>query len=467
MELEKEDALSEWYHKVLKEAKIVDSRYPIKGTLVYRKWGVFVIRSIQRELEKMLETAGHEPTFFPVMIPENILGKETKHIAGFEDEVFWITHAGKNKLDVKLALRPTSETPMYEMFSLWIRSYNDLPFKIHQSCAVYRYETKHTRPLIRGREFLWNEGHSAHTDYGDAEKNISEIKEIYKKLINELLCLPFIIDRRPEWDKFPGAEYTLAFDTIMPDGKVLQIATAHHLGENFARVFDIKYEDETGKQKFVHQTSYGPSFGRLLAAAILIHGDEKGLVLPPKIAPVQVVIVPIVFKGKTDEIYDYANKIKEKLDALGIRNIIDSRELHAGEKYYHWEMKGVPVRFEAGPRDLKAGKVFVARRDTGEKFALDYDEINNKIFELFKNIEDNLRDTAQEKFEKKFFKAENFNEIDEFTGKGIIESGWCGEKSCADEIEKHSDMIAVEEGKDAACPVCGGFGYRIRVAKTY
>lgn len=467
MELEKEEDLSEWYHKVLKDSEIIDSRYPIKGMLVYRKWGVFVIRSMQRELEKMLEEAGHEPMFFPVTIPENILGKETEHIAGFEDEVFWITHAGSNELDVKLALRPTSETPMYEMFSLWIRSYNDLPFKIHQSCAVYRYETKHTRPLIRGREFLWNEGHSAHRDYDDAEKNINEIKKIYKKLINDFLCLPFIVDKRPDWDKFPGAEYTLAFDTIIPDGKTLQIATAHHLGENFAKVFDIKYEDEEGKKKYVYQTSYGPSFGRLLAASILVHGDEKGLVLPPKIAPVQVVIVPIVFKkGKAEEIYDYANKVKEKLDALGVRSTIDDSQQHPGEKYYYWEMKGVPVRFEVGPRDLKANKVFVAPR-IGEKFALDYDEIDNKIFEIFNDIEDNLRDTAQKRFEEKFFKAKTFDEIDEFAGKGIIESGWCGEKSCAEEIENHCDMISVEEGKDIACPVCGGCGYRIRVAKTY
>jgi len=465
MELEKEQ-LGEWYHKILKDSEIIDSRYPIKGMLVYRRWGMFIIRSMQRELETMLENAGHEPTLFPVLIPENILGKETEHIAGFEDEVFWITHAGSNKLDVKLALRPTSETPIYEMFSLWIRSYSDLPLKVHQSCAVYRYETKHTRPLIRGREFLWNEGHSAHINYEDAEKNINEIKEIYKKLITEFLCLPFIADKRPEWDKFPGAEYTLACDTIIPDGKTLQIATAHHLGQNFSRVFDIKYEDENGEQQFVHQTSYGPSFGRLLAATILVHGDEKGLVLPPKIAPVQVIIVPIVFKGKTEGIYEYADKIKEKLDSLGIRNTTDNSDKHAGEKYYYWEMKGVPVRFEVGPRDLKANKVFVARRDTGEKFALDFDEIN-KIYEIFKDIEDNLRGDAKKKFEDKFFKAENFDEILKFAGKGIVVSGWCGEKSCADEIEKHCDIIAVEDGKEIACPVCGGFGYRIGLAKTY
>jgi len=275
------------------------------------------------------------------------------------------------------------------------------------------------------------------------------------------------MDKRPGWDKFPGAEYTLAFDTIIPDGKTLQIATAHHLGQNFSKVFNITFEDEAGERKFVHQTSYGPSFGRLLAATILVHGDDKGLVFPHKIAPVQVVIVPIVFKGKTVEIYEYANKIKEKLDAIGIRSVIDRSEKHAGDKYYYWEMKGVPLRFEAGPRDLSANKVFAARRDTGEKFAIDFNEIESKIFEIFKNIEDNLREKAQKRFDGKFFKAGNLNEIDKFAGKGIIESGWCGEKACADEIEKHADIIAAEEGKEVACPVCGGSGYIIQVAKTY
>jgi len=461
-------AFSEWYHKILEEAEVIDQRYAIKGMLVYRKWGLFIIRAMQRELERMLEDADHEPVLFPVLIPEDILGKETEHIAGFEEEVFWVTRAGANELERKLALRPTSETPIYDLFSLWVRSHSDLPLKIHQSCAVYRYETKHTRPLIRGREFLWNEGHSAHADAGDAQKNIDEIKEIYRKLINDLLCLPYQINERPEWDRFPGAEHTFAFDTLMPTGKALQIATAHDLGENFSRVFDIKYETGTGEHRFAHQTSYGPSFGRLLASAISVHGDDKGLVLPPRVAPVQVVIVPIIFKKTGGDVMGYVEKVRDKLEELNVRVRVDDGDEHPGAKYYYWEMKGVPVRFEIGPRDLKEGRITLVRRDTAEKSAINFDEIPG-INETFKEIADNLREIAQKKFDERLFTGKTMEEIKGYVGSGIVTSGWCGEKSCAGEIEEFGDILGVGacEHRNLNCPVCGGSGYKIRIAKVY
>ncbi len=458
--------LSEWYHKVLDEADITDSRYPVKGMLIYKKWGLFVIREMQRYLEKMLEESDHEPTLFPVLIPEDTLGKETEHIAGFEEEVFWITHAGANKLERRLALRPTSETPIYEMFRLWIRSHNDLPLKIHQSCAVYRYETKHTRPLIRGREFLWNEGHSAHVDAKDAKENVEDIKRIYERLIKDLLCLPFVINRRPEWDRFPGADETYAFDTLMPDGKTLQIATVHNLGQNFSKVFDITYEDIEGKHLHVFQTSYGPSFGRLLAAAISIHGDDKGLVLPPEIAPLQIVIIPIVFKKSgSEEVIAYAKKIKEELDSLGIRVKIDEGEDRPGSKFYRWEMKGVPLRMDVGPRDLKEGKITVVRRDTGEKSQIGFDEIEG-IKTIFKDISDNLREKAESRFRSRIFKIENIDDIKGKVGKGIIIAGLCSGGVCSERIEEHADILCVNETV-AKCIVCGGEGREIKIAKTY
>lgn len=463
---------SQWYHNLLKEAEIVDSRYEIQGMLVYRKWGLFIIREMQRCLESMLEQHDHEPVTFPVLIPETVLGKETRHIAGFEDEVFWVTHAGSNELSVKLALRPTSETPIYEMFSLWIRSYNDLPMKVHQSCAVYRYETKHTRPLIRGREFLWNEGHSAHVDYEDAEKNVADIKKIYRELIENLLCIPFCIDRRPEWDKFPGAEYTLAFDTIMPEGKILQIATVHNLGENFAHPFEITYEDQNGEKRYVSQTSYGPSFGRLLASVISIHGDDNGLVLPPKIAPLQIIIVPIMFKGKgnREEIVVYCREIENFLKNSNIRVKVDERDLRPGEMFYFWEMRGVPLRFEIGPREAKNRTVTAARRDNFKKTALNADDMSsllNDIREIFTDIEQSLRSKAKERFESMKTCANSNEDIENFDGAGIISCGWCGEKSCAEQIEQYCDILGVEERADAVCPVCGGRGYRVRCGKTY
>ena len=465
--MDKKD-FSEWYHKVLEDAGVIDMRYSVKGMLVYRGWGVFIIREMQDRLEKLLEEAGHEPCLFPVLIPDDVLGKESEHIAGFEEQVFWVTHAGANPLERRLALRPTSETPIYEMFSLWIRSHTDLPLKVHQSVAVYRYETKHTRPLIRGREFLWNEGHSAHKSLKDAEENIEEIKGIYGNLIREFLCLPFKVNRRPEWDKFPGAVDTFAFDTLMPDGKTLQIATAHNLGQNFSKVFGIEFETEDGRKEHAWQTSYGPSFGRLLAALISIHGDERGLVLPPMVAPIQVIIIPILFKDKGEinkEVLDYVREIEDELKSSGIRVQTDSGEKHPGAKYYFWEMKGVPLRMEVGPRDLKSRKITVVRRDSKEKTEIKFEDINS-VKDIFADIAGNLRRKAEEKFREGFLKAESFEEIEKHVGRGIITTGWCGKKDCAEKIEEAVSILSVGDNP-MKCPICGNPGKEIKAAKTY
>ncbi len=468
MELMKEDDFSDWYHKVLEDAGILDMRYPIKGMVIYRRWGLFIVREMQRFLEKRLEEVGHEPCLFPVLISEEVLGKETEHIAGFEEQVFWVTHAGKNPLERRLALRPTSETPMYESFSLWVRSHTDLPLKVHQSVAVYRYETKHTRPLIRGREFLWNEGHAAHATAEGAAENVEEIKKIYGELISEFLCIPYVIDRRPEWDKFPGANETNAFDTLMPDGKTLQIATAHNLGQNFSKVFNIQFETADGKKEYVYQSSYGPSFGRLLAALIGIHGDEKGLVLPPKVAPIQVVIVPIIFKkseGEVSQIMRYAENIRDKLSAMGLRVEIDSSDKRPGDKYYYWEMKGVPLRMEVGPRDLAAKKIVYARRDTGEKKRLSYGDLS-RVHEIFEDIAGNLRRKAKQKLDAAQFKAKDYKEFEAALGRGIVSTGWCGGKKCAGKIEEIASILSVSD-EPGVCVVCGKTGKAIRAAKTY
>ena len=466
MELMKEDAFSEWYHRVLAEGEVIDDRYSIKGMSVYRKWGLSIIRDAQRFLEGLLEEDGHEPVYFPVLIPEDVLGKESEHIAGFEEQVFWVTHAGKNLLDRRMALRPTSETCMYDMMSLWIRSHTDLPVKIHQSVAVYRYETKHTRPLIRGREFLWNEGHTAFATENETEENIETIKKIYGRLINELLCLPYQVNKRPDWDKFPGAKYTIAFETLMPDGRTLQVATAHNLGQNFSKVFNIEYEKDDGSREYVHQSSYGPGFGRLLAATISVHGDEKGMVLPPKIAPLQAVVIPILIKGADkDKILYYAAKVEDKLKSLGVRVKTDDSDEHPGAKHFRWELRGVPVRIEVGPRDVKASQVVVARRDTGDKKALKTSELK-KILEVFDEIEDNLRRLAQKEFDSRQYTAESTVELDENLMKGIVTVGWCGSSECAPEIESRATILTVTEDI-GDCIVCGKKGKKIRVAKTY
>lgn len=470
MEFEKEEDFSEWYHRILAEAELVDDRYPIKGMTVYRRWGMFILKRIRDKLEADLEADGHEPTQFPVLIPEDVLGKEGEHIAGFEEQVFWVTHAGKTPLERKMALRPTSETAMYPMFALWVRSHTDLPVKVHQTCFVYRYETKHTRPLIRGREFMWNEGHTAFATNEDAEKNIEKIREIYGDLIENFLCIPVMVNRRPDWDKFPGAVYTLAFETLMPDGRVLQLATAHNLGQNFSKVFNIAYETESGGREFAYQTSYGPGFGRLLAAVASIHGDERGLVLPPKVAPIQVIIIPVLRKDADKEkIFDYAKKIKERLIKSGVRAEIDESDEHPGAKYYRWEMRGVPVRVEVGGREVEGGSLTYVRRDNRVKSVWgreDLKKLGEVVEDTFKDIEDNLMSKARKRFDERIFEAKTEDDLDKHLGKGVVVCGWCGKTECAKPIESRGTILTIEDGK-TRCVVCGGSGSRIKVAKTY
>jgi len=460
-----EDDFGVWYRRMLFENSLVDDRYEVKGMLVYRGWGMFILREMARSLEAMLEADGHEPTMFPVLIPENLLTKESEHIAGFEEQVYWVTHAGKNPLERKLALRPTSETCMYPMFALWVRTFQDLPVKVHQTVTVYRYETKQTRPLIRSREFYWNEGHTAFATREEALENIEAIKRIYRELINGLLCIPVQVNQRPEWDKFPGAEYTIAFETLMPDGRTLQVATVHNLGQHFSKVFGIQYDDENGVKHHVWQTSYGPGFGRLLAAVVSVHGDEKGMVLPPKVAPVQAVIIPIVFKDSDREaVSDSVAELKSGLESAGVRVKVDESDERPGAKYFKWEQRGVPVRLEVGPREVKEGKVVVARRDTGEKTSIAAKKLD--VPALFKSIEDSMRKKAQQKFDSRQYTADTLVEFREKAGMGVVTVGWCGKTECAKPIDEAGTILTMLE-EEAGCIVCGGKGRKIRVAKTY
>jgi len=444
-------------------SEFYDNRYPVQGMVVYRKPALTVIKEMQKILEDMLEATGHEEVLFPVLIPEDILKKEGEHIKGFEDEVFWVTYAGKHQLNKRLALRPTSETPIYTMFSLWIRTHKDLPMKVHQTCTVYRYETKQTRPLIRGREFLWNEGHAAFKNLEDAEKNIEEIKKIYSTLLN-MLCIPYQIHKRPEWDKFPGADYTLAFDTII-DGKILQVATIHNLSEKFSKAFNITYEDEKGDHKFVRLTCYGPSFGRLLASVINIHKDDSGLKFPSKFAPVQIVIIPIFTTEKKEKVMEYCKIVKEKIKKF--RAILDNSDKTPGEKFYYWEKRGCMLRIEIGPKEIENNEVVVVRRDTKEKKKMKIDEITEeKILNIFKDIDENLMKIAEEKFNKSNFNTSNINELKNFAGKGIIKIGLCKNERCINEVENYVSVLGIEEERKE-CIVCGNEGKITYVGKTY
>ena len=302
---------SEWFHNILEEAEIIDTRYPIKGMHVWLPQG-FKIRKHTLNILKAILDEDHEEVLFPLLIPEDELAKEAIHVKGFEEEVYWVTHGGLSELNEKLALRPTSETAMYPMFSLWVRNHSDLPMKYYQVVNTFRYETKHTRPLIRVREITtFKEAHTVHATAEETEQQVKDAVKIYKKFF-DMLGIPYSVSKRPEWDKFPGALYTVAFDTIMPDGKTLQIGTVHNLGQTFAKTFDITYETATGEHEYVYQTCYGLS-DRVIASVIGIHGDKSGLCMPPDIAPYQVVIVPIIFKKGGEEVLEFCRNLEEKL----------------------------------------------------------------------------------------------------------------------------------------------------------
>ena len=401
---------SEWFHNILEEAEIIDTRYPIKGMHVWQPQG-FKIRKYALKLLRELLDDDHEEVLFPLLIPEDELAKEAIHVKGFEEEVYWITHGGLTPLNKKLALRPTSETAMYPIFKLWVRSHSDLPMKFYQVVNTFRYETKHTRPLIRVREITtFKEAHTIHVNSEGAQNQVNDAIEIYQSCFDQL-GIPYIVTRRPDWDKFPGADYTMAFDTILPDGKTLQIGTVHNLGQTFAQTFDITYETADGEHEHVYQTCYGLS-DRVIASIIGIHGDSSGLILPPSVAPYQVVIVPVLFKKGAQEVIDFCRQLANKLKKHGMRVHFDDRDLRAGKKYYEWEMRGVPLRLEIGPRDIANNKMVTLRRDTMEKEFLDYHEetIINDINQILTDITGNLKNKAWQKFNENIRPAKSLEE---------------------------------------------------------
>ena len=469
---------SEWYNELLETAGIIDKRYPVKGMNVWLPYGLRIMRNIEKFIHSEMARTGHEEVLFPALIPETEFQKEAEHIKGFEDEVYWVTHAGLDPLDVRLILRPTSETAMYSMFSLWIRSHADLPFKVYQIVNVYRYETKHTRPLIRVREISrFFEAHTAHADFEDAERQIKEDLEIFDRLAR-FLALPYIISKRPEWDKFPGAYYSLGAEIMMPDGRTLQIGTMHNYKQNFAKAYDIKYETESGDHEYVHQTTFGMS-ERLLAAVIAVHGDDNGMVLPPTIAPIQVVIVPIPKKEASVDVFAYAREIAEELRKAGFRVHVDERDIRPGRKYYDWELKGVPLRIEVGPRDVEGRKAVIARRDTMEKFTVERDNIVEEVRKTLDEIHENLYSRAKEFLEGHIKRVDTIEEAKEVfeDRRGVVEIPWCGSEECGLKMEEELDakMLGVPYPEEKAkapegkkCPVCGREAKFIaRFARTY
>ncbi|NPA47285.1 MAG: proline--tRNA ligase [Thermococci archaeon] len=473
------EAFSEWYNEVIETAGIQDKRYPVKGMNIWLPYGLRIMRNIERIIHSEMERTGHNEVLFPALVPETEFQKEAEHIVGFEDEVYWVTHAGRDPLDVKLVLRPTSETAMYSMFSLWIRSHADLPFKVYQIVNVYRYETKHTRPLIRVREISrFFEAHTAHDSFEDAEKQIKEDLEIFDN-VAKALALPYIVSKRPEWDKFPGAYYSVGAEVMMPDGRTLQIGTMHNYRQNFAKAYDIQYETEDGEHEYVHQTTFGMS-ERLLAATIGIHGDDRGMVLPPEVAPIQVVIVPIPKKDASVDVFAYAEDIADELRKAGFRVHVDERDIRPGRKFYDWELKGVPLRVEVGPRDVAGRKAVLARRDTLEKFEVGRDELVDAVRKTLDDVQKSLFERASQLLSSHIKRVETVEEAKEVfeDRRGIVEIPWCGSEECGLRMEEELDakMLGTPYPEEKAregtegkkCPICGREAKFIaRFARTY
>lgn len=462
---------SEWFHNILEEANITDSRYPIKGMAIWMPYG-FQIRKHTMEIIKKLLDKDHDEVLFPMLIPEAELAKEGIHVKGFEDEVYWITKGGQTELNEKLALRPTSETVIYPMYALWIRSHIDLPLKYYQIVNTFRYETKHTRPLIRVREITtFKEAHTAHATKEESDEQIKDFIEIYKKFFDEL-GLPYLISKRPEWDKFPGADYTMAFDTIMPDGKTLQIGTIHNLGQTFAKTFDITFEDKDGEHKLVYQTCAGLS-DRVIASIIGIHGDEKGLRLPPKVSPNQVTIIPILFKKGKEEVLNKCMEIKEKLEENGLRVNIDDRDIRPGKKFFDWEIKGTPLKLELGPRDLENNITITMRRDELEKIEIKLDDtLVNNICDLLDKISENLSKRGWNFKDEHYKFANSIDEISKLIEEGnVVAFNWCGDEECGKAIEEETgyDMLGItEEISEGKCISSDEDAkYIALIAKTY
>ena len=473
--IKKNEDFSEWYTEVILKSGLADYA-PIKGCMIIREDAIAMWEKIQEILNKKIKVTGHRNVYFPMFIPEGFLKKEVEHFAGFTPEVAWITQGGDTPLEERLAVRPTSETIMYATFSKWIRSWRDLPLKINHWCNIVRWETKATKLFLRTREFLWQEGHTAHATKEEAEKEVIYALEEYRDIIENYLAIPVIVGVKSDSEKFAGADYTTALEAMMPDGKALQMGTSHNLGQHFANVFDIKFIGEDEKEHKVWQTSWGMTT-RTIGALVMVHGDDKGLVLPPKIAPVQVVIVPIPYKGSDPApIAAKAKEISDQLIQKGLSVILDDRQEYTpGWKFNQWELKGVPVRIEIGPRDLKQQQVTIARRDTCQKSFVKETEAIAAVEKLLVEIQHNLYAKARVNLEEKMTTVKTYDQFKQSLCKkgGFIKAAWCGSADCEAKIkEETSATIRVrpfeKESPDANCIICGQKGKEmVYFAKSY
>jgi prolyl-tRNA synthetase len=437
--VKKNENLSDWYTQVIWKAGLADYA-PVKGFIVLKPYGYAIWELIKDLLDRKFKETGHQNGFLPLLIPESLLAKEKNHFTGFTPEVYWVTRAGENDLAEKLALRPTSETIAYSIFSRWIASYRDLPIKINFWNSALRAEIKATKPFIRNSEFLWQEGHTVHVDEEEAKEEVMVILEIYKRLIEDHLAIPTIAGLKSEKEKFVGAEYTTTLEGMMTDGKALQMATSHHLGQNFSKPFEIRYLGQDNQQHFAWQTSWGISW-RLIGALVMMHGDDKGLLLPPYIAPIQVVIVPIFRDKEAIYVKSKAQEVGNVLRKSGLRVIVDEREEYtSGWKFNEWEIKGVPLRINLGPRDIKNEALELVRRDTMQKWTINESGVVDSVTSTLDEIQTNLllrTKDIQTQYTSRTNSYDTFKSILDTKG-GFIYTCWCGEQSCEIKVKEET-----------------------------
>jgi len=466
--------IGEWYDGVLERAELLDTRYGVKGFVVYRPNAMRIVKRIYRMFEEELERGGHMPMLLPLVIPMANFRRETEHVKGFEDQVFYITEAGGRPLDEKLIVRPTSETAIYPMFSLWIHSYGDMPMRLYQSVAVYRHETKATRPLLRGREFLWIETHDAFEDEAGAMAQIREDLEVARKVYDGL-GLAFLVVEREPYDKFPGAESSYAYDALLPNGNVLQIATTHYLGDHFTKAFDVSFTDRDGNSRNPRTTCFGVGISRTLAALVMTHGDRYGLVLPFGLSVHDLVIVPIPHRGSVDEVIGKARQLEAELRGAGFDVYMDGSEESPGDKFYRWEMVGVPVRIEVGRREVEGGYVTLFRRDMRTRERVKDGDLQARIRALSSEISENLRRRARERLDGSISNAASREDVMRLAQEGrIIRANFCGMDECAREIKEETGYevrgrrVDVEEKPTGNCAWCGRPAARVvYMAKAY
>ena len=458
----KDADLSAWYTAVNIKAQLI-SYSPVRGCVVLRPYGFGLWENLQKELDERFKATGHENAYFPLLIPEHLLMKEAQHVEGFAPEVVWVTHGGGEKLTERLAIRPTSEVIVGTMYAQWIESYRDLPILINQWANVLRWE-KATRPFLRTMEFLWQEGHTAHATAEEAREETLRMLGVYEDFARNVAALPVYTGVKSPGERFPGAVETYSIEALMPDGKALQSATSHDLGQNFAKAYDISFADKNQQTQYAYTTSWGMSW-RMLGAVIMAHGDDRGLRVPPKLAPIEAVFVPIV-RGGDDRAVAKAHELAAGLRKAGRRVKVDDRDQTPGWKYSEWEMRGVPLRVEIGPKDLESGSVMLVRRDKqkgeeGAKMSVPFDGLAAAIAEQLENIQAALFDRADA-----FLRAHTFRptDHDEFLARcknrdGMIDIAWCGRAECEAQVKAQTTATTRNtrplEGGETACVACG------------